>query len=337
MTSGARGRIAWIDAARGIGIILVVAGHVERGLIGARIAQGSIWTWMDYGIYTFHMPLFFLLAGVNVPASLANGRVQFLQAKLWTIAYPYVLWSVIQGSVLVAFSSATNVQTHVSDVLMIGWRPMSQFWFLYVLMACQLVALMLTSHRGLLVGVAVGSFAVSTLLPQGGIVGELLHAFPFFALGILRSGPLLGWQLGGGEALRGGIAAIGLTITVPLSGLLDGMNYDAALALPASVCGIVLLISVSRLLAGTALKVAVGAGRMSMTIYVTHIMAAAGTRIALVNLHVAPNAWLYLVVCTAVGVVAPIIAHVVFERLDLLVLLGLAPLRPERSVKMRHS
>ena len=76
-----------------------------------------------------HMPLFLLLAGVNVPASLANGRVQFLQAKLWTIAYPYVLWSVIQGSVLVAFSSATNVQTHVSDVLIIGWRPMSQFWF----------------------------------------------------------------------------------------------------------------------------------------------------------------------------------------------------------------
>jgi fucose 4-O-acetylase-like acetyltransferase len=337
MTWGVRGRIAWIDAARGMGIILVVAGHVERGLVSSRIAQGSMWTWMDYGIYTFHMPLFFLLAGVNVPASLAGGRMRFLQTKLWTIAYPYVLWSVIQGSVLVAFSSATNFPTHASEILRIGWRPMSQFWFLYALMACQLVALMLASQRVLLAGIAIGSFAVSTLLPQGGIVGQLLHAFPFFAVGILSSERLLDWQQRGGEALRGVIAAIGLAIAIPLSGLLDGMNYEAALSLPASVCGIALLISVSRLLAGAALQVAARVGRMSMTIYVAHILAAAGMRIALMRLHVAPDPWLYLVACTVVGVGAPIIAHVTFERMNILALLGLASLRPQLSVKMSHS
>ena len=67
-------RIAWIDAARGIGIVLVVIGHVEGGLIDAGIQSGASWAWPSYGLYTFHMPLFFFLAGLNVPGSLARAR-----------------------------------------------------------------------------------------------------------------------------------------------------------------------------------------------------------------------------------------------------------------------
>ncbi|MBM6744346.1 acyltransferase family protein [Drancourtella massiliensis] len=44
-------RIAWIDVAKGIGIILVVLGHVSK--------NETLITW----IYSFHMPLFFFIAG----------------------------------------------------------------------------------------------------------------------------------------------------------------------------------------------------------------------------------------------------------------------------------
>lgn len=48
------GRLAWVDAAKGIGILLVVAGHVwTRGPLRE-------------AIYAFHMPLFFLLSGYMV-------------------------------------------------------------------------------------------------------------------------------------------------------------------------------------------------------------------------------------------------------------------------------
>lgn len=47
-----KARLAWIDVARGIGILAVVAGHVwTRGA-------------MRDAFYSFHMPLFFLLSGV---------------------------------------------------------------------------------------------------------------------------------------------------------------------------------------------------------------------------------------------------------------------------------
>lgn len=46
-------RVAWVDAAKGVGILLVVIGHVWRGPVRD-------------AIYTFHMPLFFILSGYMV-------------------------------------------------------------------------------------------------------------------------------------------------------------------------------------------------------------------------------------------------------------------------------
>lgn len=46
----------------------------------------------DLGLYTFHMPLFMLLAGLNVTGSLRRGRRAFLRAKLWTTPmHPWLL------------------------------------------------------------------------------------------------------------------------------------------------------------------------------------------------------------------------------------------------------
>ena len=330
------GRVAWIDAARGICITLVVFGHVERGLVAAKLASGPIWDWIDYGLYTFHMPLFFVLAGINVPTSLTKGRQIFLHNKLWTIAYPYVLWSFIQGAVMVALSQLTNGQTSFSDLLKIGWHPIAQFWFLYVLMVCQVLALALAARPRLFFGLSVLSFLVGTSLRQGSIVEELLHAVPFFAFGILFSERLLAKRPGAADWFWGSIAACGLAIAIPLSGQWDGMNFDAILALPASVCGIALLILMAQYLTGLALNIACLLGRTSMTIYIMHIMAAAGTRIALVKLHVAPDPWLYAIVCTIIGVVLPLIVHIVLKRLRLLGLFGLGSIQYKRQISVAH-
>ncbi|MGI4950341.1 MAG: acyltransferase family protein [Janthinobacterium lividum] len=340
------GRVDWIDAARGIGIVLVVVGHVEGGLVDAGIQAASSWAWPGYVIYCFHMPLFFWLAGLNVPHSLARGTRGFLPGKLWTIAYPYALWSVIQGLVLVAASSVTNGQAHAGDLLAIGWRPMGQFWFLYVLMAYQVLALLLRNRPGLLAGLAVIAFVGGALLPQGGLGERLSHNLLFFAAGVLLSARMLSVRLLPVHALAvralvpatttirdrnlpawilGGAAGLGLAAA--LSGPRDGMNFDAPLALPAAVCGIVLTVALAQALRGPALRLAVTLGRMSMTIYVMHVLAAAGTRIVLLKLQVAPSPVLFLFACTLVGVGAPMIVHVVLARADRLSVFGLGPRR----------
>lgn len=47
------------DIAKGLGIIMVVFGHAERGLsISGMPTHFSLMGFIDYTIYTFHMPFF---------------------------------------------------------------------------------------------------------------------------------------------------------------------------------------------------------------------------------------------------------------------------------------
>ncbi len=56
-------RTDWVDYAKGIGILLVVYGHVARGLFNANIDMPTAFYHMaDSVVYSFHMPLFFFLS-----------------------------------------------------------------------------------------------------------------------------------------------------------------------------------------------------------------------------------------------------------------------------------
>jgi len=58
-------RSGWVDYAKAIGIILVVYGHVARGLYNAGIAfPEPLYSLTDSVVYSFHMPLFFFLSGI---------------------------------------------------------------------------------------------------------------------------------------------------------------------------------------------------------------------------------------------------------------------------------
>ena len=73
----------WIDLVKGIGIILVIAGH---GLFP-----------YHYAIDVFHMPLFFFLAGVTFrqPHDLTN----FILKKINRIGIPYLFFSLATGCI----------------------------------------------------------------------------------------------------------------------------------------------------------------------------------------------------------------------------------------------
>ena len=59
------GRLDWVDYAKGIGIILVVYGHVLIGIYNSKIdIPHSFYDYCQKFIYSFHMPLFFFLAGL---------------------------------------------------------------------------------------------------------------------------------------------------------------------------------------------------------------------------------------------------------------------------------
>ena len=86
-------RILWLDAARGIGIILVILGHIIP---------------MDqplcHVIYSFHIPLFFFLSGMVLQlqkkeaeaGAIESGSLKakrFIRKKCQSLLYPYAVFS----------------------------------------------------------------------------------------------------------------------------------------------------------------------------------------------------------------------------------------------------
>lgn len=71
-------RIQWIDIAKGIGIILVLIGHI------------SLNKKINNFIYSFHMPLFFILSGY-----LYKNKENYVKKKTKTILVPYFIVSII--------------------------------------------------------------------------------------------------------------------------------------------------------------------------------------------------------------------------------------------------
>ena len=81
MNNDGRNRIGWVDAAKGLAILLVIVGHtVESGTFTRNI------------IFSFHIPLFFLLSGYTFRPS-ANWADFFYRVKKDAVRLlvPYVL------------------------------------------------------------------------------------------------------------------------------------------------------------------------------------------------------------------------------------------------------
>lgn len=67
-------RIVWVDIAKGIGIILVIMGHIAENKI----------------IYSFHMPLFFILSGY-----LYKNKEKFVRKKIKSILVLYLFFAIV--------------------------------------------------------------------------------------------------------------------------------------------------------------------------------------------------------------------------------------------------
>ncbi|KVK77059.1 acyltransferase family protein [Burkholderia sp. MSMB1498] len=364
-------RDSYLDTARGAGIILVVYGHVLRGLFAAGLVPAgwpsTLLAATDYVIYTFHMPLFFLLSGLHVPNSLQRASDGFVLAKLRTIVYPYFVWSLLQGAVQIALSSrGMNHAFTPNDLLAIGWRPFGQFWFLYALFVCMLVAwgwskvAPVVRVRGgeraersraplaALAALAIGGLAVVAFAAgsptRWGIVSMTLTYFPFFALGMLIGDklPALVERASNGLAL----AAIAVTFAAAAAFAHRFGEPDSIWAVPAALAGsaLVLLLAYRATPRGAAMSHRLAhrpswlenVGFASMPIYLAHILATAATRIALVRLGVV-DVDAQLALGTLAGIAGPMLFYALVLRAGMARLVGFPPLpagyaaRPEKS------
>lgn len=137
------GRVDWVDLYRGLAILLVVAGHVARGL-----GKPGIWHFegsgLDRWLYAFHMPAFFFASGLFLGRSMEKGPGRFLSDKLRAVLYPYVLWSLIHLGLLSVVEGGSGGRPW----LRILYDPPGNYWFLYVLFIVQMFYLVTAAVGG---------------------------------------------------------------------------------------------------------------------------------------------------------------------------------------------
>ncbi|MEO8804605.1 MAG: acyltransferase [Burkholderiaceae bacterium] len=326
----ANARAEWVDVAKGMGIVLVVLGHAIGGLVSARlVAPDSAWNATFYLIYTFHMPLFFLLAGLFVEQRLASDAGGFVRSAFTRIAWPYLLWSVVQLLVIDAVGSAVNVPTEVSAWRLVAllWEPASQFWFLQALLVLHLASRLLLPHIG------AAAFVLVLLLARGVVEWvELppLLAAParygmYYALGVWL-GPLL---LRSVEALpRSRATALAAAATVvwaiaAVAAYASGHAYISLATLPAAFAGSAAVVALASLPRATLAAFWVQLGQASMAIYLLHVLFVAGTRIVLVKLLGLDAPAVILPLACVAGIAGPLLVRMLASRAGATRMLGL--------------
>src|SRR5687768_13637587 len=95
--SGDAMRLAWVDVAKGICIVLVVIMHATLGTGEALGGEGFMHTLVAFS-KPFRIPDFFLLSGLFLGRVIDRDWRLFADRRVVHFAYFYLLWVVIQSA-----------------------------------------------------------------------------------------------------------------------------------------------------------------------------------------------------------------------------------------------
>lgn len=306
-------RSEWIDYAKGIGIILVVYGHVARGLHSAGIPMPFyVFGILDSVIYSFHMPLFFFLSGLFFVDSFERrGSSSFWRNKVDTVFYPYLLWSLIQGSIEFLLSRYTNGTVSLDQVFGLLWAPRAQFWFLYVLFLSFIICAGIFSYLSIRYLIVIFTFSAfvyifSSLFSFSQIAQLIAENFVFFIFGIVYSQHFQFWRNQNNILLI--ISSLSVIFLQLLFHGYFSLRYTdrGILSLVTAVASILLIVSISRKLSYAPFSFLAVIGRYSMSIYLIHILAGSGIRIVLSSFFGVEDLFLHLVIGCFAAIAFPI-------------------------------
>jgi polysaccharide biosynthesis protein PslL len=199
-------RIEWIDVLRGLGILLVVIGHCFTGVVHSII-------------YTFHMPLFFVLGGLLYrPSSDYRG---FFQHKAIHLLIPYIaFFCLIYSNALIYLLSHPSLAAVKGLILTLGkglyggkmmTNGASAFWFVTCFLGTQqvfnyLYTKLSTKKLWAVLGLAfllsyVDAYCFKNFVFPGNL-NVALAALPYFGFGVfLQHRQLKPWAYGVAAAI----------------------------------------------------------------------------------------------------------------------------------------
>lgn len=319
-------REVWVDYAKALGIVLVVAGHINRGLYSSGIyISKQFYILSDSIIYSFHMPLFFFLSGLFFVKSIeGKGKKSFFIDKFETIFYPYVLWSLLQGGVEVILSKYTNSKTELVDVLSFLIYPRAQFWFLYALLMIFIVAALIYNKENfsktlpVIIFVSFIAYIFSNFIGTSFHINYITNYIVFFFIGCLYN------KMPFTKIFSPGYWSLLLTIfifcaTQYIFHIKLGLIYTdtGIFTFSLAIIGIILIALLSMQLERLNIQVLQNVGALSMVIYLLHILSGSGTRIILSKILHIQNWYIHIITGTVIGVIVPMAVYYMAKKYNI--------------------
>lgn len=308
------GRVAWVDTAKGICIILVVMMHATLGVGEAMGGEG----WMHWVVAfarPFRMPDFFLVSGLFLARAIDRDWRTYADRRVVHFAYFYLLWLVIQSAAKfnqVSGGTAAGFIEHLAVSLV---EPFSTLWFVYLLAVFSVVTKLLRPVRP---GMLLAAAAILEVLPiETGwfLLDEFCGRYVYFLAGYILAPHIFAladwaarhaWATLAGLALwavvngffalsPSGIAGFPTLATLPVASLVLGMLGAAAIVAAAA------LLTRSR-----AAWPLIYVGRHSIAVYLAFFLPMAAARTVIVRFGVIDVGTAAAIV-TAMAVITPLI------------------------------
>jgi fucose 4-O-acetylase-like acetyltransferase len=308
-------RLIWVDLVKSAAIVLVVFGHSWRGIHDAGLMTGDLFLAVDRFVYSFHMPLFFIISGYLFRRACDRPWKTVLGNQWLGIIWPYVLWSIILIAAKNTVASEVNSTVSLTEILKIPYSPYAVFWFLYVLVALQLAAKLLRDKTGL------SSFwflITGFILSGAGFLvpfdffpaAELILKFAaFFAAGFYCADKNLpgNWRVRGGQAILAlaGFFAVQYALFLGGAGPETPLYFMAGLFLSACVITGFMWLA-DRQFAHAAIFSFISS--RTLAIYVAHVLFTAATRIVLMKAGV-DLLPVHVFTGTLAGIIGPLIIY----------------------------
>lgn len=216
---GMRQRTDWVDAAKGLSIVLVVVLHSTLWLYQAGLVSDPGLNRFNAVFESVRMPLFFAMSGLFAAKWLRAPWSELLHSKVSVLLWAFVLWQVtvfgyrVAGGAILPEVTDGNLRSQVLFLIVSPVRPNAELWFLWALMVFFLLGRLLWRLPPALVLVtAAGASVLWSGMVQPAIGDEMrdllgagLFAFPqyfvfflgaaLFSAGIRRQVDRTPWPL----------------------------------------------------------------------------------------------------------------------------------------------
>ncbi|WP_165731740.1 acyltransferase family protein [Polaribacter sp. 20A6] len=307
-----KNKIDWVDNAKGIGIVLVVFGHVLRGIFAKGLSiSNDTFMFIDDIIYSFHMPLFFLISGFFINKSLSKyGGKELIINKAKTIMYPYFIWSVIQILINVLLSKFTNNNSDLWSILKIIYEPIAPFWYLYAVFLMYILSVIFIKID---IKLKIFFAAILYFLPNTNIilVDNLFDFYIYFILGSFLFKEI--------NQLKKNVLILFLSVPFFLISfycynVLFKINEIRLYLIPALI-GAIVVFSFSKIMVQN--KIFTFLGNQSLVIFLLHIFFTAGTRIFLYNVLGISSVVLHVFLGVTIGLLGPLLFNYFYKKFNL--------------------